>query len=57
VRSKLTLTHEQIAQMIGSLRETVTRLLADFRRRELVQVMGSTLVIKNKSALESIVTR
>jgi hypothetical protein len=32
------------------------RLLADFRRRQLVQVMGSTLVIKNKSALESIVT-
>ncbi len=56
VRIKLTLTHEEIAQMIGSSRETVTRLLADFRRRQLVQVMGSTLVIKNKSALESIVT-
>jgi CRP/FNR family transcriptional regulator len=56
VRIKLTLTHEEIAQMIGSSRETVTRLLADFRRRQLVQVMGSTLVIKNKSALEGIVT-
>jgi CRP/FNR family transcriptional regulator, cyclic AMP receptor protein len=56
VRIKLTLTHEEIAQMIGSSRETVTRLLADFRRKQLVQVMGSTLVIKNKSALENIVT-
>jgi CRP/FNR family cyclic AMP-dependent transcriptional regulator len=56
VRIKLTLTHEEIAQMIGSSRETVTRLLADLRRRQLVQVMGSTLVIKNKSALEGIVT-
>jgi CRP/FNR family transcriptional regulator len=56
VRIKLTLTHEEIAQMIGSSRETVTRLLADFRRKQLVQVMGSTLVIKNKSALEGIVT-
>ena len=56
VRIKLTLTHEEIAQMIGSARETVTRLLADFRRRQLVQVMGSTLVIKNKSPLESMVT-
>jgi hypothetical protein len=55
VRIKLALTHEEIAQMIGSSRETVTRL-ADFRRRQLVQVMGSTLVIKNKSALEGIVT-
>ena len=55
VRIRLTLTHEEIAQMIGSSRETVTRLLADFRKKQLLQVMGSTLVIKNKSALESIV--
>jgi len=56
IRLKLTLTHEEIAQMIGSSRETVTRLLADFRRKQLLQVMGSTLIIKNKAALESIVT-
>jgi CRP/FNR family cyclic AMP-dependent transcriptional regulator len=55
VRIKLTLTHEEIAQMIGSSRETVTRLLADFRKKQLLQVMGSTLIIKNKAALESIV--
>jgi len=47
---------QEIAQMIGSSRETVTRLLADFRRSQLVQVIGLTLVIKNKSALEGIVT-
>jgi CRP/FNR family transcriptional regulator len=56
IRLKLTLTHEEIAQMIGSSRETVTRLLADFRRKQLLQVMGSTLIIKNKAALQSIVT-
>jgi len=56
VRIKLTLTHEEIAQMIGSSRETVTRLLADFRKKQLLQVVGSTLVIKNKTALESIVS-
>ena len=56
VRLKLTLTHEEIAQMIGSSRETVTRLLADFRRKQLLQVIGSTLIIKNKTALQSIVT-
>lgn len=55
VRIKLTLTHEEIAQMIGSSRETVTRLLADFRKKQLLQVAGSTLVIKNKAALETIV--
>ena len=57
VRIKLTLTHEEIAQMIGSSRETVTRLLADFRKKQLLQVTGSTLVIKDKTALESIVNR
>src|SRR3974390_2897740 len=38
VRIKLTLTHEEIAQMIGSSRETVTRLLADFRKKQLLPV-------------------
>src|ERR1700690_1038153 len=57
VRIKLTLTHEEIAQMIGSSRETVTRLLADFRKKQLVQVMPTTFIIKNKAALESIVNR
>ena len=47
---------QEIAQMIGSSRETVTRLLADFQRRQLLQVIGLTLVINNKSALEGIVT-
>src|SRR5215471_15134935 len=46
VRIKMTLTHEEIAQMIGSSRETVTRLLADFRRKQLVQVVGSTLILR-----------
>ena len=55
VRIKLTLTHEEIAQMIGSSRETVTRRLTDFRKRQLLEVAGSTLLIKNKAALESIV--
>ena len=55
VRFELTLTHEEMAQMIGSSRETVTRRLTDFRKKQLLEVTGSTLVIKNKAALESIV--
>ena len=54
VRFKLTLTHEEIAQMIGASRETVTRLFADFKKKQLVQVKGSTLVIHDKAALESL---
>ena len=56
VRIKMTLTHEEIAQMIGSSRETVTRLLADFRRKQLVQVVGSTLILR-KAGLEAIISR
>ena len=52
IRAKLTLTHEEIAQMIGASRETVTRLFADFKKKELLQVKGSTLIVRNKAELE-----
>ena len=51
----LTLTHEEIAQMIGASRETVTRLFSEFKKKQHLQVKGSTLIIKNKAALESLV--
>jgi CRP/FNR family cyclic AMP-dependent transcriptional regulator len=54
VRLTLTLTHEEIAQMIGASRETVTRLFADFKKKQLLQVKGSTVIIKNKAGLESV---
>jgi len=50
---RLTLTHEEIAQMIGTSRETVTRLLLDFRKRQFIQQNGSTLIVRNRVALES----
>ena len=50
----LTLTHEEIAQMIGASRETVTRLFGEFKKKQFLQVKGSTLVIKNKAGLESV---
>jgi CRP-like cAMP-binding protein len=36
IRLALTLTHEEIAQMIGASRETVTRLFADFKKKQLL---------------------
>jgi CRP/FNR family cyclic AMP-dependent transcriptional regulator len=53
-RMKQVLTHEEIAQMIGTSRETVTRLFADLRKRQIVHSKGSTLVIRNKAALKQI---
>jgi CRP/FNR family cyclic AMP-dependent transcriptional regulator len=55
-RLKLALTHEEIAQMIGTSRETVTRLFADLKKRQIVQAKGSTLVIRNKNALRVMAT-
>jgi CRP/FNR family transcriptional regulator len=53
-RLELRLTHEEIAQMIGTLRETVTRLFAELKTRQILQAKGSTLVIRNSSALRDI---
>ena len=52
---KLSLTHEEIAQIIGTSRETVTRVLADFRKRQIAVLKGSTLTIRNKAVLERLV--
>jgi len=49
--AQIRLTHEEIAQMIGTSRETVTRLFAEMKKREIVQTKGSTLVIRNTAAL------
>ena len=53
---KLTLTHEEIAQIIGSSRETVTRLLGDFKGKQIIYVKGSTLIIRDKAALVAMVS-
>ena len=47
-------THEEIAQMIGSSRETVTRLMSEMKRKDLIRVEGTTLVIPNRIALQAI---
>jgi CRP/FNR family cyclic AMP-dependent transcriptional regulator len=49
---RLTLTHEEIAEMIGTTRETVSRLFSEFKKKQLVQLKGSVLVIRNRPALE-----
>lgn len=54
-RMKLGLTHEQMAQMIGSSRETVTRTLAAFKKRHWIEQNGATFIIHDRSALESMV--
>jgi CRP/FNR family transcriptional regulator len=56
IHLNLLLTHEEIAQMIGVSRETVTRLLGEFRATGIIQLKGHKLVIKDIEALEEMVT-
>jgi CRP/FNR family transcriptional regulator len=51
---KVPLTHQEIAEFLGTTRETVTRTLSDFKTRNLVTLQGSTLTIANRAALENI---
>ncbi|MGB6877365.1 MAG: Crp/Fnr family transcriptional regulator [Candidatus Acidiferrales bacterium] len=54
IRAKLALTHEEIAQMIGASRETVTRLFTEFKKKQLLEIKGSTLIIRSKTGLENL---
>lgn len=56
VRVKLPLTHEEIAEFIGTTRETVTRTLSEFKSQHLIELRGSSLVIGDRDALEEFVT-
>jgi CRP/FNR family transcriptional regulator, cyclic AMP receptor protein len=54
LRVKLPLTHEEIGEIIGTSRETVSRLFSEFRRKQLLQFKGASWLILNP-ALEHIV--
>jgi CRP/FNR family transcriptional regulator len=45
------LTHREIGECIGASRETVSRVLADFRSHDLVRLRGATLVVTSPRAL------
>jgi CRP/FNR family transcriptional regulator, cyclic AMP receptor protein len=55
VRVRLAMTHEEISQLVGTSRETITRLLSEFRRTDMAELKGSTLIIHNHPALKSMV--
>lgn len=56
IRIKVLLTHEEIAQMIGTTRETVTRLLSDFKKKKIIDVKGSSLFVMSRPSLENLVS-
>lgn len=56
IKLTLTFTHEEIGQMVGASRETISRTFAEFKRKKLIQVKGSSVTIASRAALEKIVT-
>jgi CRP/FNR family transcriptional regulator, cyclic AMP receptor protein len=52
VRIDRTFTHEEIAQMICSSRETVTRTLASLGRRKLIEITSDSILIRDSAALK-----
>jgi CRP-like cAMP-binding protein len=51
VRIRVTLTHEEISQFVGSTRETTSRVLAELREKKWITTNGSIWTITNKDAL------
>ncbi len=56
IHLKVSLTHGEMAQMIGSSRETVTRLFSEWRARAIIRLHGSSLLVRDQAALEYIVS-
>jgi CRP/FNR family transcriptional regulator len=51
-RVDLPLTHGEIAELIGTTRETISRTFGDFRNRHLLAQRGVVLTIANRAGLE-----
>lgn len=54
IRFTLALTHQEIANMAGLSRETVTRFLNQFRRNKWITIHGTSLTIAKPDQLERI---
>jgi CRP/FNR family transcriptional regulator, cyclic AMP receptor protein len=54
IRINSGLTHQEMAQMICASRETVTRLLSEFRRKHILSFEGDAIFVRNRKALESV---
>lgn len=55
--ASIRLTHEQLADLVGTTRETVTKVLGDLAVRGLVQLRRGRIIVIGRSALNQLVTR
>jgi CRP/FNR family cyclic AMP-dependent transcriptional regulator len=52
MRFTMALTHEELANLVGSSRETITRMLTRFKKENLIQMRGSSILITAPELLE-----
>jgi CRP/FNR family transcriptional regulator len=55
MRFPVVMTHEEISQLIGTSRETVTRLLKRFREQKILTVRRSSMTLHKKDELEDLI--
>jgi CRP/FNR family transcriptional regulator, cyclic AMP receptor protein len=53
-RLKVPYKHEEIAQMIGSTRETVTRLIGTLKKKKIIEMRGATLIVRDPERLKQL---
>jgi len=56
LRIALHMTHEEIAQSIGASRESVTRILSDWKHRGVIRSSGGAITILRPMELQSVTT-
>jgi CRP/FNR family cyclic AMP-dependent transcriptional regulator len=52
MRFTMALTHEELANLAGVSRETVTRLLGRFKKEKLIQIRGASMLILSPERME-----
>ena len=50
---KAKFTHQELANMIGSTRETTTLILNDFKRQGYIDFLGRKLIVRDRASLEA----
>jgi CRP/FNR family transcriptional regulator len=54
VTINLRLTHQDLAAMVASTRESVTKVLNEMRNREIIEIEGGYITLKDSRALTSL---
>lgn len=54
VKIELRLTHQDLAAMVASTRESVTKVLNELRNREIIEVEAGRITLRNSSALAAL---